>query len=88
MALPVGHERIGLVDEEHPTQSAPEGGLCLRRRVADILTDQHPAVDLDQMSLRQHPQLGQYFSVQTGHGRLSGAGVAGEYEVAGQWWRS
>ncbi len=75
-------QRVCLVDEEHPAQSALHDSAGLGRGLPHELRDQVRPGDLHQMTRRQHTQCGVQLGGEPGHGCLAGAGRPHEQHVA------
>jgi hypothetical protein len=74
---------VGLVDEQHAAQGAPQDLLGLRRGVPDVLADQVVPGDRHQVPAAQVTQAVQQLAHPLRHRRLAGARVPGEAHVQG-----
>jgi hypothetical protein len=74
-------ERVGLVDEEHAVECAPDGPIRFERRGADVLADERRAVDLDEMALLQEAHRAVHLREQARNRRLTRPRVAEEDQV-------
>ncbi len=78
----VAREGVGLVDEQH-TPDRGRGDLGgLDGGLAEVARDELGAVDLDELSGAEQPERVVDPADETRDGRLAGAGVADEHEVA------
>ena len=58
---------------------------CLLRRVADVLTHEICALDLNKVALVEQTALVKHLGEQTGHGRLASAGIALKDHMKDDW---
>jgi hypothetical protein len=76
-----GRERVGLVDEQHAVEGAPDRPLGLDRRQADVLADEAGSVDLDEVAAAEEAHRPVHLREEPRHRCLPRAGVAEEDEV-------
>ena len=81
VVLAPGGEGVGLVDEEHAAYGLFDDLAGAQRGLADVARHEPGAVHLYELALLERADGGVEPGEQSCHGRLAGAGVAGEHHV-------
>ena len=74
-------EGVCLVDEQNAVQRGIDHGVCLDRRLPDVLCDKPGAVGLDELVGLEYAQRLEHLGDDPCHRRLARSGIAGEHDV-------